>query len=306
VLTRSALKARLRRDRLRLSKRLGQNILINTAVRDRIIEAIGLRPDDAVVEIGAGTGALTEKLAGAARPVVAFELDRGLEPILREQLGETATVDVRCQDFLEADLPMLAEQTLPDGSARERLVFVANLPYSITTPVITRVLESGVSFRAAYFTVQREVAQRLLAPAGSRERGAITFLVEYHAEARRLLTLPRAAFEPVPKVESVLVGLFVRPAPPVAPRDPALMFALIRAAFGARRKVLKNALQRLEWRAFSDDKPAAAARLEGVLRQCGLDPMCRAEQLTLQQFADLSDALVRADAAGWTNSDSRT
>ncbi len=280
MLSRSALKARLRHSGLRLSKRLGQNILVDRNVRDRIIAALALQPGDVVVEIGAGTGALTQALADTVERVIAFEVDRGLEPVLREQLAAASNLEVRSEDFLKADLAALA-------GAGDNLVFVGNLPYSVTTPVITRVLEAGVPYRAAYFTVQREVAGRLLAPPGSRDRGAITLLVEYHTQARRVLAVPRTAFEPVPKVESVLVELAARPAPAVSPRDPALMFALIRAAFGARRKVLKNALRRLEWAALSDDNVADA------IRECGLGPTCRAEELTLGQFADLSDALER-------------
>ena len=293
MLTRPALKARLRRDRLRLSKRLGQHLFVSKRARDRLVEAIDLRPSDTVVEIGAGTGALTERLVEAANRVIAFEVDRGLAAVLGEQLADAPDFEIRCEDFLRADLGGLSEES---GGAN--LVLVGNLPYSITTPIITRVLESGLAFRAAYFTVQREVAQRLLAAPRSRDRGAITYLVEYCAEARRVLVVPRTVFEPVPKVESVLIELSRRAAPAVSPQNPELMFALIRAAFGARRKVLKNALRRLEWPAFPDDKLSAAARLEEAVRECGLDPTRRAEQLTLQQFADLSDALVRAHAAG--------
>ena len=109
--------------------------------------------------------------------------------------------------------------------------------------------------------------------------------------------MPCSAFEPVPRVQSVLLGLVARRTPAVSPRDPGLMFALVRAAFGARRKVLKNALRRLEWDAVSDDKAAAAGKVAAAMSECALDPNCRAEQLTLQQFADLSDALVRAEKA---------
>jgi len=291
VLSRTELKAVLRARGLRLTKRLGQNILIHRGVRDRLVEAMALRPDDFVVEIGAGTGALTEALAARVAHVVAFEIDRGIEAFLREELADVTNVEVRGQDFLDADLRELAERA---GAPDERLVIAGNLPYSITTPVITRVLESGVPFRAAYFTIQREVVQRLLAAPGTRERGAISYLVEYHAEARRLLKVQPSAFEPAPKVESALIGLVRRERPPVAPRDPALMFAVIRAAFGARRKALKNALRRLEWDLLSDDETSAA------IHACGLAPTCRAEQLTLQQFADLSDALGRS-AAGRGN-----
>jgi 16S rRNA (adenine1518-N6/adenine1519-N6)-dimethyltransferase len=287
VLTRPALRAALRREGLRLGKRLGQNMLVSEATRDRLVEAMALRPDDLVVEIGAGTGALTEALARKAARVIAFEVDRGLMPLLGQALGGVPNVEARCEDFLKADLAALSRE----AGGGERLVLVGNLPYAITTPLITRVLESGAPFRAAYFTVQREVAQRLLAAAGVRDRGAITSLVEYHTEAHRLLSVPCAAFEPVPKVESVLIGLTARSVPAVSPADPRLMFAVIRAAFGARRKVLKNALRRLDYVRLSDDEVAAA------MRACALDPKCRAEQLTLRQFADLSDALTQAAGA---------
>lgn len=293
MLTRPALKARLRRDGLRLRKRLGQHVLVSERVRDRLVDALDLRPSDVVVEIGAGTGALTERLVKAAGRVIAFEVDGGLAAVLGEQLAGAPNLEVRREDILKADLGPLAAE-----AGNEDVVLVGNLPYSITTPILTRVLESGLAFRAAYFTMQREVAQRLLAAPASRDRGAITYLVEYHAEARRVLVVPRTAFEPVPAVESVLVELIRRAAPAVSPQNPDLTFALIRAAFGARRKTLKNALRRLEWAALSDDKLAAAARLEEAVGECGLDPRSRPEQLTLQQFADLSDALVRAQPAG--------
>jgi 16S rRNA (adenine1518-N6/adenine1519-N6)-dimethyltransferase len=260
-------------------------MLVNRAVRDRLVEAMALRSDDFVVEIGAGTGALTEALAACVAHVVAFEIDRGIELLLREQLADVTNVEVRGEDFLHADLGELAERA---GAPRERLVIAGNLPYSITTPVITRVLESGAPFRTAYFTIQREVVQRLLAAPGTRERGAISCLVEYHTEARRLVNVQPSTFEPVPGVASALVSLVRRERPPVAPGDPAVMFTVIRAAFGARRKALKNALRRLEWGSLSDDETAAA------IHACGLAPACRAEQLTLQQFADLSDALAKA------------
>ena len=292
MLTRPALKARLRRDGLRLRKRLGQHFLVSERVRDRLVEAIDLRPSDVVVEIGAGTGALTERLVEAAGRVIAFEVDGGLAAVLGEQLAGAPGLEIRCEDVLKTNFGELAAE-----AGNQDIVLVGNLPYSITTPIITRVLESGLRFRAAYFTMQREVAQRLLAAPGSRDRGAITYLVEYHVEARRVLVVPRTAFEPVPAVKSVLIELIRRTAPAVSPQNPELMFALIRAAFGARRKMLKNALRRLKWVALPDDKLAAAARLEGAVRDCGLDPRSRAEQLTLQQFADLGDALVRAQAA---------
>ncbi|MBN1917068.1 MAG: ribosomal RNA small subunit methyltransferase A [Verrucomicrobia bacterium] len=286
MLTRAELRTVLRARGLRLTKRFGQNILVNRGIRDRLVEAMALQPDDLVVEIGAGTGALTEALAARAAHVVAFEIDRGLEALLHEQLAETSNVEVRDEDFLDADLHELAGR-----AGGTRLVIAGNLPYSITTPAITRVLESGVAFRAAYFTIQREVAHRLLAGPGTRECGAISCLIEYHTEARRLVKVPPSAFEPVPKVESALLGLVRRERAPVAPRDPALMFAVIRAAFGARRKALKNALRRLEWGLLSDDDVSTA------MRACGLAPGARAEQLALQQFADLSDALL-CQAAG--------
>jgi len=294
VLTRAALKAALRREGLRLGKRLGQNILVSRNVRDRMIEAMELRRDNVVVEIGAGTGALTEALVTKAARLIAFEVDRGLAALLGEELAGVSNLEIRCEDFLKADLGSVSREA---GQGGERLVFAGNLPYAITTPLITHVLESGVRFRAAYFTVQRELAQRLVAAPGSRDRGAITYLIEYHTEARRLLSVPCSAFEPVPRVQSVLLGLVARRTPAVSPRDPGLMFALVRAAFGARRKVLKNALRRLEWDAVSDDKAAAAGKVVAAMSECALDPNCRAEQLTLQQFADLSHALVRAEKA---------
>ena len=270
----------LERHGFHFSKALGQNFLIDASVPERIADALEADESCAVLEVGPGIGCLTEQLAGRAGSVLSVELDRRLEPVLRETLAPYPNAEVLYGDILKQDLPALAEEKL---KAPTRL-FCANLPYNITTPVLTKVLESGL-FRRSVVMIQREVAERLCAAPGGKDYGAFSLLVQWHAEPELLFTVPPQAFVPQPKVTSAVVRLTQREKPPVPVKDEALLFRTVRAAFGQRRKTLLNALS-AGFPELGKDGCRAAAEKSGI------DPGCRGEVLSLAQFAALSDAVA--------------
>lgn len=268
----------LTRHGFTFSKKLGQNFLINPSVCPRMAAMCGATPDSGVLEIGPGVGVLTRELAACAGQVVAIELDDRLLPVLRETLADCPHVTVVSGDALKMDLRALIAQQFGD----RRVSVCANLPYYITSPLIMTLLESRLPIDSLTVMVQREAAQRLCAAPGTRAAGAVTLAVAYYAEAERLFDVSRGSFMPAPNVESAVIRLRVRSTPPVAVRDEAQLFRLIRAGFGQRRKTLVNALSSAGW-----DKELLRAAFDAA----GLDATVRAEALTLEAFAALSDAL---------------
>ncbi len=250
-------------------RRLGQHFLKDRSVVGRILAEAGVGPEDRVLEIGPGRGALTRDLAEAAGRVLAVEVDRELA----ERLPTHPHLELVCADILRVDLPTLL------APHRDWKV-VANLPYYITTPILEKLLTEGQGFlQGLWVMVQKEVAERMCAR-GTRESGSLSHFVQYHAETRLLFRVPPGSFQPPPEVDSAVVRLLPHARPPVeAPHD--LMFRLIRAAFGMRRKTLRRSLASL------------IARPEEALAEAGLDPTRRPETLVLEDFA----ALARAVAA---------
>lgn len=259
-------------------KAKGQNFLVNPGVAPRMAEA-GASPDAGVLEIGPGAGVLTRELSRAAAKVAAVELDPRLLPVLDKTLADCHNVTAIQGDILKIDLQALLSEQFGDMP-----VYVcANLPYYITSPVIMRLLESRLPFEAVTVMVQKEAAQRLCAPMGSRACGAITAAVRYFAEPRLLFPVSRGSFVPAPKVESAVLQLVLRREPPVRVPDEAAFFRLIRAAFGQRRKTLANAVSA----GLGMEKPAV---LEAMAR-AGIPAAARAEELTLEAFARLAGEL---------------
>ena len=258
----------------------GQNFLVDARVRDRIVAAAGLSPGSLVVEIGPGTGVLTDAMLRVGASVLAVELDRDLARALSERLGGDARFAVRSADALEFDFA----QALCDDPRRGRARVVANIPYYITTPLILRLVRQRELFEALFLTVQREVADRLTATPGGKIYGSLTLACEYWATVRTVFKIPRSAFHPVPEVDSALVRFDLRDAPRVSVADPEHLFRVIRAAFGVRRKTLRNALCHGGW---------PAHLVEGALETTGVGAMRRGETLALEEFARLSDALPR-------------
>jgi 16S rRNA (adenine1518-N6/adenine1519-N6)-dimethyltransferase len=247
-------------------------------VRDRIVTAAGLGPGSLVVEIGPGTGVLSEAMLRAGASVLAVELDRGLAQALSDRLGGNPRFTIRSADALEYDFAA----ALGDDPRRGRARVVANIPYYITTPLILRLIRHRELFDALFLTVQREVAERLTAAPGRKTYGSLTLACRYWAVIRSVFAIPRTAFHPIPEVDSALVRFDLLDAPRVSVADPDRLFAVIRAAFGVRRKTLRNALCRAGWPARS---------VENALDSVGVGAMRRGETLTLEEFARLSDAL---------------
>lgn len=263
---------------LRAKATRGQHFLVDPRVRDAIVAAAGVRPGSLVVEIGPGTGTLTEALLQRGATVLAVELDQELAAALSETLGRDPRLSVRVADALRFDF----EAHLGGHPERGRIRVVANIPYYITTPLILRLLPCRGLFEALYLTVQQEVAERITASPGTKAYGALTLACQYRAEARPVLAIPREAFYPIPEVDSTLVGFDLLDAPRVSVASPARLFGVIWAAFGKRRKTLRNALRQAGW-------PTAA--LDAALEGCGIAGGRRGETLTLQEFARLSEAL---------------
>ncbi len=273
----------LSRHGFRFSKALGQNFLINPSVCPRMAEACGADKEAGVLEIGPGIGVLTHELARVAGKVVSIELDERLFPVLGETLAEHDNITLIHGDVMKLDLPRILEEqfTRPDGS-RMPVYVCANLPYYITSPILMLLLESGLPLQSITVLVQKEAAGRLCAKPGTRESGAVTYAVQYYAEAETLFPVSRGSFMPAPNVDSSVMQLRLRPAPPVETAHPAGMFRLIKGAFGQRRKTMNNSLVSA---GFSKEEITAA------MEQASLSPTLRAEQCTLSDFARLADIL---------------
>jgi 16S rRNA (adenine1518-N6/adenine1519-N6)-dimethyltransferase len=271
-------KAQLARYGIHAKKRLGQNFLIDRNVLDRLLNVADVRVDSNVIEIGPGLGVVTLELAKRAGKVVCVEVDRDLEPILRETLSDCPNIETVIEDFLKLDLAEFL-----GGRSETKWTVIANLPYYITTPILTRLIDTKQCLDAILLMVQREVARRLLADAGSEDYGSISVFVRYHCAIQTVMRVSRNVFYPIPDVDSELVKLTVREAPAVVVADEALFFAIVRAAFGKRRKTLLNALSSSANLAWS--KP----RAEAVLSAAGIDPGRRGETLSLEEFAALAN-----------------
>ena len=269
----------------RHQKRLGQNFLTDMDVVSGIAAGSGADKDTLVIEIGPGEGVLTEELAGVAGHVTAVELDERLIPILRVRLFNKNNVDILQGDILETDLSRLIPEKLALYGLKEARI-VGNLPYYITTPIIMKLLEEDVPATSITVMVQKEVGERLVAPPGGKDTGAITYAVQYYCRVAPLLEVGKECFDPVPKVDSMVIRLDRRQEPAVRTEDPERMFRIIKAGFMMRRKTLLNALQTLP--AYDRDG------IEAGLLQAGIDPMRRAESLTLEEFARLADVLKEA------------
>ena len=272
------LRSLLENHGFRFSKSLGQNFLIAGWVPERIAEASGADRSCGVVEIGPGVGCLTKELAERAGKVVSIELDKRLLPVLEETVVPMGNVEIVPGDVMKTDLEALVREKL----AGLRPVVCANLPYNITSPVLTKLLESGM-FETVTVMIQREVTKRICAEPGTADYGAFTVFCRYHAETELLFDVPPSCFMPQPKVTSAVVRLTRRERPPVE-TDEALFFRVVRGAFLQRRKTLVNALQS----SFGElDRETLCA----ILQRAGLDEKVRGETLDMEAFARVANAI---------------
>lgn len=273
------LRALLARHGFRLSKSMGQNFLIRSWVPRRIAAASGAGPGIGALEIGPGAGPLTRELSALAERVVCVELDRALLPVLAETLSDRPNVEVVQGDILKTDLRALVRDRLPGLKP----MVCANLPYNITTPVLTALIEAGC-FASITVMIQREVARRICAAPGVGDYGAFSIYCQYHAAPELLFDVPPECFLPAPKVTSSVVRLVPRGAPAEVD-DPGHFFRVVRAAFAQRRKTLLNAL------ASSLAPPLPKQEIARAIRRCGLPPDVRGERLSIGEFAVLSKEL---------------
>lgn len=262
------------------SKALGQNFLINPEVCPEMARQAVTGENDGVIEIGAGVGVLTAELCKRAKKVVSIELDKRLLPVLDETLGEFDNFEVVNEDILKVDLHKLIREKFSDC---ENVSVCANLPYYITSPVIMKLLEDKLPVKQIIVMVQREAADRLTAPVGSRESGAITVAVNYYAEAEKLFNVSKGSFVPSPKVDSAVIRLTVYEKPPIETKDEELFFKTVKAMFMQRRKTALNSVSA----GLGVPKDTVARALE----MTGLDINIRAEKLTLSQLCEFTNNL---------------
>ena len=273
----STIKEILSKHGFTFSKSLGQNFLINPSVCPRMAEYAGAGAGVGVIEIGPGIGVLTNELCQLAYKVVAVELDKRLLPVLDETLAEYDNVKIVKADVLELDLKQLIEEEF----AGTEVVVCANLPYYITSPVIMKLLEERLPVKAITVMVQKEAAQRICAKVGVRMCGAVTVAVNYYAEPELLFHVSAGSFMPAPKVDSAVIRLNVREKPPVD-ADKEKFFAVVKASFGQRRKVIANSL--------SAGLGMGKEKVLAILERAGVPQNTRAEALRLEDFAAIANA----------------
>ena len=276
-----SIRSLLNRHDFTFSKSLGQNFLVNPSVCPRMAEACAESHGDGVVEIGPGVGVLTQELAQRFRKVVCYELDSRLLPVLDETLAEYDNVTVRNEDILKADVPAL----FADAFGGMRVSVCANLPYYITSPILMFLLENRFPFSNITVMVQKEAAERICAPVGSRLSGALTAAVHYYAEPEKLFSVSRGSFMPAPNVDSTVIRLTVREKPAVEIADEAHFFRLIAAAFSQRRKTAANSI--------SAGMGLPKRVVEDALQSLGMEQNVRAETFTLEDFAAMSALLIQ-------------
>jgi len=265
----------LKASRLRPNQRLGQHFLVSEKAAGRILESAQLKAEDVVCEIGCGLGVLTRRIAERVSKVIALEIDRGLA----ETAGRVCRdlpVEVVHTDVLEAD---------PEAWFPPPTVVMGNLPYYLTAPIVKRLVEwkaeARLPLRRAILMVQREVADRMMAEPGGKTFGSFSVFVQYWMEAARVCAVPPGAFFPVPDVGSAVMALTFRASPPVAVKDPEWFFKVVRTAFRQRRKMLRQSLREM-----------GGLLIQEACERAGVSPMRRPEQMGIEEFARLADAML--------------
>lgn len=271
-------------DRFTFKKGLGQNFLESRKLAADIVSAAAPTRDDFVIEIGPGAGAITFGLAEGAGHLVAIELDPRLVQSLREQFAGDDHVKIVFDDIMLTDLDEILEHEHAENF--KTIKFVGNIPYNITTPIITKLLESGIPYDRIVLMIQDEVAQRISSPPGHRAYGYMSVLVQYYTEAEYLFKVGRENFLPAPNVDSAVVRLMRRQEPPVQ-CEKEKFFDVVKQCFSKKRKTLANNLAGYA----GLDKTSASQLLEGI----GIDPKRRAETLSLEEFDKIALAVGTAD-----------
>ncbi|MCP4644203.1 MAG: 16S rRNA (adenine(1518)-N(6)/adenine(1519)-N(6))-dimethyltransferase RsmA [bacterium] len=262
-------------------KSLGQNLLLDDNINRIMVDSAGLTAEDDVIEVGAGLGALTTRLCQQAGRLLSIEIDRAFMPCLEDQFAEKENVALFRGDVLNHSVQKLVDEFLPGCT---KLKIVANLPYYITTPILFHFWEGELPVSRVVVMVQEEVALRMVASVGAHDYGMLSIASQYHGQVDIVHRVPRTCFRPQPKVDSCIVRLRGRGEPLYPDVDRGFLFRMIRAAFGQRRKTLRNSLTRS---AFGAPADAVLAAFE----ETGIDPGRRPQTLTLDDFAALAQAI---------------
>lgn len=275
----NTIKALLGRHGFHFSKSMGQNFLMQDWVPRGLVEGAGVGPENGVLEIGPGIGPLTSQLAAASQKVVAVELDRSLLPVLDETLADFSNVEILPADILKLDIPALVDEKFPGLVP----MACANLPYNITTPVITALIEAN-RFSCIAVMIQREVALRICAAPGTADYGAFSVYCQYYTIPELLFDVGPECFVPAPKVTSSVIRMIPRSAPPEGVEDEKRFFRVVKAAFGQRRKTLLNALS-------AGLGGVDKEHIKAAIAAAGLEENIRGERLGIPEFAALTRAL---------------
>lgn len=259
-------------------KGLGQNFLTSGKILEEIAEAAEI-DDGGVIEIGPGFGVLTNELCKTAKKVVALEIDERLIPILSDTMAEYDNLKVINKDCLKIDMRALIEEEF----GGETISIAANLPYYITTPIITSLIEAKLPIKNMVVMVQKEVAERIQAKPSTKDYGALSILCQYYTDPEIVTIVPAGLFVPPPKVDSAVLKMRFLDEPRVKVNDESVFFRTVKAAFSQRRKTLLNCL--------ASNFPLGKEKLSEIMESVGIDPRRRGETLSLEEFASLSDAL---------------
>ena len=274
----------LQKYNIKANKNLGQNFLIDENIINNMIKGSNVDKNDLIIEIGPGLGTLTKYLLEKAYKVIVIELDRNMVDILKERFFLYENLEIINDDILNIDLQKIIDENLRSFENIKSVKVISNLPYYITTPIIMKLIEDNINLESITVMIQKEVAERLIAEPGSKNSGAITYKVNYYYIGERIIEVPESSFIPQPEVTSEVIRLKKRKEKPVLVAKEELFFDIIKKAFLQRRKTLLNAL--INGKVFINKEQGIK-----ILKEIGLKENVRAEELTLQNFADITNLI---------------
>ena len=270
----------MRRFNIRASKKYGQNFIIDEKAIEIILNSANIGDKDRVLEIGPGLGTLTGYLCEKSQKVIAVEIDKQIIEALRVNMSGYNNFALINEDFLGLDLSTI----FSDNNEEEKYKVVANLPYYITSPIISKLLDEKEHIESITLMVQKEVAQRIAAEPGGKDFGILSVAIQYHSIPEIIAVVPASSFLPKPDVDSAIIHLKIRGKPAVVTADEKLFFRIVRASFAQRRKTLLNSL-------YGSDLKMDKGELDGLLSRCGIDSKRRAETLSLSEFANITNEI---------------
>lgn len=265
------------------SKSLGQNFLIDKNVLENIVSCSNIDKDTNVIEIGPGAGTLTHELCMRAKKVVSIEIDKKLKPVLEEVMSEFDNFKLIMQDVMEVDIKKLIDEEF----SGESFSVVANLPYYITTPIVMKFLEEELPVKSLTLMIQKEVAQRMTADAGSKEYGALSVAVRFYSNPEIICTAPPHCFVPQPKVISTVINLSVYDQPPYVPENKEFFFKIVKSLFSQRRKTLVNSLSKSPYISINKDD------ITDTLNEMNIEQNIRGEKLNIESLIEFSNILFK-------------